>query len=125
MRQILVEYARGRQAAKRNGGRRITFNDVIHLAKGRSLDLVALDDALNTLAGLGPQQSRIVGLKCLIWLPGTGEHDFSAAIVRFNFSSPDFSLRSDKKPPSNPFGTVRGGAVCLLGGWATTASSIQ
>jgi RNA polymerase sigma factor (TIGR02999 family) len=63
MRQILVEYARSRQAAKRNAGRRITFNDAIHLVKGRGLDLVALDDALNALARLDPQQSRIVELR--------------------------------------------------------------
>jgi RNA polymerase sigma factor (TIGR02999 family) len=63
MRQILVEYARSRQAAKRNAGRTITFNDTIHLVKGRSLDLVALDDALNALARLDPQQSRIVELR--------------------------------------------------------------
>ncbi len=63
MRQILVEYARSQQAAKRNAGRRITFNDEIQLVKRRNLDLVALDDALNTLARLDAQQSQIVELR--------------------------------------------------------------
>jgi len=63
MRQILVEYARSQQAAKRNAGRTITFNDEIQLVKSRNLDLVALDDALSTLARLDLQQSRIVELR--------------------------------------------------------------
>jgi RNA polymerase sigma factor (TIGR02999 family) len=63
MRQILVEYARSQQAAKRNRAQRVTFNDALNLVKGRSLDLVALDDALNLLAKLDGQQSRVVELR--------------------------------------------------------------
>jgi len=63
MRQILVEYARSQKAAKRNAGQKITFNDAVQLVKGRSLDLIALDDALNTLARLDPQQCRVVELR--------------------------------------------------------------
>jgi RNA polymerase sigma factor (TIGR02999 family) len=62
MRQILVEYARARRAAKRDGGVRLSLNDAMG-AKTRDLDLVALDDALNELAKLNPQQSRIVTLR--------------------------------------------------------------
>jgi RNA polymerase sigma factor (TIGR02999 family) len=62
MRQILVEYARARNAAKRDGGVRLSLNDVLG-AKTRDLDLVALDDALNELAKLDQQQSRIVELR--------------------------------------------------------------
>jgi len=62
MRQILVEYARGRAAAKRGGGYRLTLDDAVAF-KSRSLDLVALDDALTELAKLDPQQSRIVELR--------------------------------------------------------------
>ena len=63
MRQILVEYARSQQAAKRNRAQRVTFNDAVQLVKGRGLDLVALDDALNLLAKLDWQQSRVVELR--------------------------------------------------------------
>jgi len=63
MRQILIEYARAHRAAKRNGGQAITFNDEIAMFKGRTVDLVALDDALNDLAKLDSQQSRIVELR--------------------------------------------------------------
>ncbi|MGA7462449.1 MAG: sigma-70 family RNA polymerase sigma factor [Candidatus Korobacteraceae bacterium] len=62
MRQILVEYARAHNAAKRDGGIRLSLNDALG-AKTRDLDLVALDDALDELAKLDPQQSRIVVLR--------------------------------------------------------------
>jgi RNA polymerase sigma factor (TIGR02999 family) len=62
MRQILVEYARGRNAAKRDGGYRLTLDDNLAF-KTESVDMVALDDALNELAKLDPQQSRIVELR--------------------------------------------------------------
>jgi RNA polymerase sigma factor (TIGR02999 family) len=61
MRQILVEHARGRNTAKRDGGDRVTLDGLA--LKSRSVDMVALDDALNELAKLDQQQSRIVELK--------------------------------------------------------------
>ncbi len=64
MRQILVQYARRRNAVKRDGGYKLTLDDhAMALAENRSVDLVALDDALNGLAELDPQQSRIVELR--------------------------------------------------------------
>jgi RNA polymerase sigma factor (TIGR02999 family) len=63
MRQILVEYARSRNTAKRGGGYKLTLEDATSLAKSRSVDLIALDDALNGLARLDPQQSQIVELR--------------------------------------------------------------
>ncbi len=63
MRQILVQYARRRKAAKRDGGYKLTLDRAVALAESRSVDLVALDDALNGLAKLDPQQSRIVELR--------------------------------------------------------------
>jgi RNA polymerase sigma factor (TIGR02999 family) len=62
MRQILVEYARGRKALKRDGGCRLTLDDNLAF-KTRSVDMVALDDALSELAKLDEQQSRIVELR--------------------------------------------------------------
>jgi RNA polymerase sigma factor (TIGR02999 family) len=63
MRQVLVEYARSRNAAKRDGGQRLTLDDSLNLGRGRNLDFVALDDALKDLTRLDPQQSRIVELR--------------------------------------------------------------
>ena len=64
MRQILIEYARSKRAAKRGWGQTLTLNDEIALVqKSGSLDLVALDAALKELAKLDPQQSRIVEMR--------------------------------------------------------------
>jgi len=64
MRQILIGHERTRRAAKRGaGGENLTLNDVSAATKGRPIDLIALDDALNDLARLDPHQCRIVELR--------------------------------------------------------------
>jgi len=64
MREILVDQARSRNAAKR-GANCVTlaFDERVALPKTRELDLVALDDALKTLTELDPRQSQIVDLR--------------------------------------------------------------
>ena len=64
MRQVLIAHERTRRAAKRGAGATtITLDEAIAPAKSRAVDLIALDDALNGLARLDPQQSRIVELR--------------------------------------------------------------
>jgi len=64
MRHILVDHARNRAAAKRGAGApRLTLDPDIALPRERDVDLIALDDALNQLAALDPQQSRLVELR--------------------------------------------------------------
>ena len=64
MRQILTGYERTRRAAKRGGcATAITLDDAGLAEKQRTVDLIALDDALNGLASLDPQQSQIVELR--------------------------------------------------------------
>ena len=64
MRHILVDHARNRAAAKRGAGApRLTLDPDIALPQERDLDLIALDVALNELAALDPQQSRLVELR--------------------------------------------------------------
>ena len=69
MRQILVQRARARNAAKRGGGvERVTFDERALSAPAPTggtdaMDLVALDDALSRLATLDPEQARIVELR--------------------------------------------------------------
>ena len=64
MRHILVDHARGRFAAKRGAGApRLALDPQIGLPQKREFDLVALDDALNRLATLDPQQSRLIELR--------------------------------------------------------------
>lgn len=64
MRRILVNYAEGRRAAKRGGDAgRLSLSAIDRLAGQQELDLIALDDALKSLAEIDPQQSRIVELR--------------------------------------------------------------
>jgi len=64
MRHILVDHARKHLAAKRGAGApRLSFDPEIALPQKPELDLVALDTALNKLAGLDPQQSRLIELR--------------------------------------------------------------
>jgi RNA polymerase sigma factor (TIGR02999 family) len=63
MREILVDHARGRRAAKRDGGSRLTLDEAAELSKSQSVDLLALDDALNQLSEMNSRQSRIVELR--------------------------------------------------------------
>jgi RNA polymerase sigma factor (TIGR02999 family) len=64
MRQILVEHARARDAAKRGGERRrITLDESVAAGEPLDVDLLALDEALERLAARDAQQARIVDLR--------------------------------------------------------------
>ncbi len=63
MRQVLVDHARGRLAAKRHGGIKVTMSEALELAPQSQVDLLAVDDALNRLSQLDPQQARVVELR--------------------------------------------------------------
>jgi RNA polymerase sigma factor (TIGR02999 family) len=63
MRQILVDYARTRGAAKRGADRIVELDASLILPQVRSTDVVALDDALSGLSKLDEQQGRIVELR--------------------------------------------------------------
>jgi RNA polymerase sigma-70 factor, ECF subfamily len=64
MRQVLIERARARGAIKRGGGGpRITLDDALVAGGERSIDLLALDQALERLAAMDPEQARLVELR--------------------------------------------------------------
>jgi RNA polymerase sigma-70 factor, ECF subfamily len=63
MRRILVDHARRRGAAKREGGERVTLDESVAQAPGESLDVLALDDALAKLATYSERQARVVELR--------------------------------------------------------------
>ena len=64
MRQILIERARARNAQKRWGEKaRITLEEELVQGGERAVDLLALDEAIERLAALDPEQARIVELR--------------------------------------------------------------
>src|SRR5580700_2444781 len=64
MRRILVDYARARGYQKRGGGvPRVTLDEGLLGPEEKGHGLVALDDALKTLAGVDPRKSKVVELR--------------------------------------------------------------
>ena len=63
MRQILVDHARERGAAKRDGGIKLELDEATAPRALREVSLVLLDDALRELSRLDPRQGQIVELR--------------------------------------------------------------
>lgn len=64
MRQILVDYARNRQANKRDGGYRIAIEDLGNLPSGKEeVPIVAVDKALDGLSRVDERQGKVVEMK--------------------------------------------------------------
>ena len=64
MRRIMVDHARERQSLKR-GGRalRVTLDEAAWVTETRSAELLALDEALESLAAQDPRKNQIVELR--------------------------------------------------------------
>ncbi len=66
MRQVLMNHARDKAAAKRGGDwRRITLDDAVTPFGSATpeIDLLALDEALEKLGGLSERQARVIELR--------------------------------------------------------------
>jgi RNA polymerase sigma-70 factor (ECF subfamily) len=64
MRHILIDIARSRQEVKHGGApRRLSLDEVAELSEEKSLELVALDDALNDLEVLDPRKAQVVEMR--------------------------------------------------------------
>jgi RNA polymerase sigma factor (TIGR02999 family) len=64
MREILIEHARARSARKRGGGAvRLTLDDLVAPVPSPSIDVLALDEALERLARLDQRHARVVELR--------------------------------------------------------------
>lgn len=64
MRRVLVDYARARQSDKRGGGVvQLSLSQAEEKATEQTAEIIALDEALTTLATLAPRQSQIVELR--------------------------------------------------------------
>ena len=64
MRRILIDHARRRDQQKRGGDmRRIDLDEAMIVSDERATEVIALDDALNSLAEFDPRKSQIVELR--------------------------------------------------------------
>jgi RNA polymerase sigma-70 factor (ECF subfamily) len=64
VRRILVDYARSRNTAKRGSGEvALALNEAIAICGREDMEVLALDDALESLTQMDPQQGRIVELR--------------------------------------------------------------
>jgi RNA polymerase sigma factor (TIGR02999 family) len=104
MRQILIERARARGAAKRGGVRhRVTLDDALAAGEDRSIDLLALDEALERLAAIDPEQARLVELRFFggLTVEETAEAmDISPATVKRHWTIAKAWLTRELEGPS-------------------------
>jgi RNA polymerase sigma-70 factor (ECF subfamily) len=63
MRRILIDHARKHLGPKHGGGKTVSLEDVAVVSDERASELVALDDALSTLAKIDQRKSRVVELR--------------------------------------------------------------
>jgi RNA polymerase sigma factor (TIGR02999 family) len=64
MRRILIDYARRRRYTKRGGAvQQVELDEAMLMARERSSELIALDDALKRLAEFDERKSRVVELR--------------------------------------------------------------
>lgn len=63
MRQVLVDHARARRAAKRDAGARIELRDEDHPLLSSDVDTIALDEAMNKLGDLDVELCRIAEMR--------------------------------------------------------------
>jgi RNA polymerase sigma factor (TIGR02999 family) len=60
----VIDHARARQRIKRGGVQQaVTLDEAMIAAESRSIDVLALDEALNRLAALDARQAKIVELR--------------------------------------------------------------
>jgi RNA polymerase sigma-70 factor (ECF subfamily) len=64
MRRVLVDHARGRGRAKRGGAiRKLSLDDSIAIPVGHDTNIIALDDALSSLATVDARKAKTVELR--------------------------------------------------------------
>lgn len=78
MRQILVEHARQRQAAKRGSGAdHVTLDEMVCFAPERTADVIALDEAMNCLATFDERKCKVIELR---YFAGLGIEEVADAL---------------------------------------------
>jgi RNA polymerase sigma factor (TIGR02999 family) len=106
MRQILVDYARGRGARKRDGGCRIAIENIGERpSRDENVPIVALDQALDALSRVDELQGRIVEMK---FFGGLSAEEIAAvlnvslATVERKWATARIWLRREMKRSASP-----------------------
>ncbi len=106
MRRILMDFARARHREKRGGDAlQVSLSEAANVAKEQCADLVALDDALQTLEKLDPRQARVVELRFFagLSLEETAEAlKVSLSTVRRDWSLAEAWLFRELNPKGSP-----------------------
>jgi RNA polymerase sigma factor (TIGR02999 family) len=93
MRQVLVDHARGRQAAKRGGGlEHVALDDTVIVSEDSSTQVLELDAALAELQQFDEVKSRIVELRFF----GGLTNDETATVLGISPTTLDRELRLAK-----------------------------
>lgn len=78
MRRILVDQARARKAGKRpQANRKLGLTDLSISVDGRTIEFLALDEALKRLEAIDPRQARIVEMR---FIAGLSEEEIACAL---------------------------------------------
>lgn len=105
MRRILVDFARKRKNQKRGGGAvKVTFVEDLPVSVEPGQDLVALDDALETLAKVDERKAKIVEMR---YFGGLSVEE-TATVLHV---SPDTVMRDWKLAKVWLFRELRGGST--------------
>jgi len=65
MRQILIDHARGRNAAKRDAGIKVVLDDAVLASPVPEISVIVLDEAVRKLSRLDARQAQIMELRFL------------------------------------------------------------
>ena len=101
MRRVLVDYARQRGRGKRGAGVSVVALDENAAAPQPSIDVVALDEALERLSSADPQQGRIVELRFFAGLSveeTAGALGISPATVKRDWATAKLWLYNELRP---------------------------
>jgi RNA polymerase sigma factor (TIGR02999 family) len=79
MRNILIDHARARISEKRGGSdlKKLSLDEALNLTDEKSRELLALDDALKTLAEMDEQKAKIVEMR---YFGGMSNEEIAAAL---------------------------------------------
>lgn len=106
IRRILVDYARARRTDKRGAGMtQLSLDEAIGVPEKRSIELIALDEALSELGRLDERASRIVELRFFVGLSveETSEvMDISTATMKREWTSAKAWLFRELKERGTP-----------------------